>query len=259
MLKGDNLLAGLILLLGGTAAFFLTMNDDEAVDDAPADVIIGEEEGSSTTDASPASDEEDDDERGGATTTAPQDADRLVLPSADPANPSVEPSGTYHNGKVVLTGSAPTAEVAAGYARKASSVLGEENVTMAMTLDSRVEGTTMTIDVDQQFRFPSGAITFDPEFEALLNLGAAALQLLPEANLVVTGHTDDIGEEATNIALGQARAQVVVNWMVGHGIAPDRVIVRSAGESEPIADNATPEGRDANRRIEAVLEGITPG
>lgn len=198
---------------------------------------------------------------GGETTTTvppPTEASGSLAP-ADPASPPLEPRGVYKDGKVVLSGSVPTAELAAGFQRRAASVLGEENVTSEMTFDERVQGQTLSIDVDQKFRFPPGEITFDPEFEALLNLGAAALQLLPEAQLSVTGHTDAVGDDATNLALGQARAQVVVDWMVARGIAPDRVVARSAGESEPIADNATPEGREANRRIEAVLEGVTPG
>ena len=189
-------------------------------------------------------------------TAASQEAGDLA--EADPSAPPQEPQGTYSDGKVVLRGSVPTAELAAAYEERAASVLGPENVTSEMTLDPRVEGETMTVVVEEQFRFPPGAVQFDPKFEALLNLGAAALQLLPESTLVVTGHTDDLGTPETNQALSQARAQIVVDWMVGRGIAPERVVARGAGESDPIADNATPEGREANRRIEAVLEGIEP-
>lgn len=193
------------------------------------------------------------------TTTANEaEVTEVDLPDADPSAPPQEPTGTYSDGKVVLRGSVPRPEIAAGFLARAGSVLGKENVSMETTLDERAEGMSMTIEVQEQFRFPEGGVTFEPEFEALLNLGAAALQLLPEATLVVTGHTDDVGTDATNIALSQARAQVVVDWMVGKGVAPERVIARGAGESEPIADNATPEGREANRRIEAVLEGVAP-
>lgn len=191
---------------------------------------------------------------GGATSEAAQ-----ALAPADPAASPVEPFGVYKDGRLVLRGSVPDADVAAGFVAKAGSVIGPDNVEAELTLDPRVAGTTMAIEVDEQFRFPAGAVTFDPEFESLLNLGIAALQLLPEATLVVTGHTDDVGSEGTNLALSVARAQVVVDFMVERGIDPGRIVARGAGESEPIADNATPEGRDINRRIEAVLEGVTPG
>ena len=185
-----------------------------------------------------------------------EEPSRLDLAEASTTAPPQEPRGVYRNGKLVLRGSVPGAEVAEAFAARAATVLGADNVTVEMTLDQRVVGETLTIDVDQEFRFPSGGIVFDVEYEALLNLGVAALQLLPEATLVVTGHTDDVGEEGTNVALSQARAQVVVDWMVDRGISPERVVARGAGETEPIADNAAPGGREANRRVEAVLEGV---
>ena len=180
------------------------------------------------------------------------------LPAADPDAPPTEPLGVYRDGTVTLGGSVPTPELAAAYQRKVGGVIGEENVTMAMTLDPRVSGTSLRIDVDERFQFPVGSAAFDPQFEALLNLGVAALQLVPESTLIVTGHTDDIGDPQVNEALSLQRAQIVVDFMTRGGIPAERVIARGAGESEPIADNATPEGRQENRRIEATLEGVSP-
>jgi outer membrane protein OmpA-like peptidoglycan-associated protein len=159
---------------------------------------------------------------------------------------------------VTLTGSVPDEELADAFREKVASVIGADNVTVQMTVDPRVSGETLTVDVAEQFRFPSGSAEFDPQFEALLNLGVAALQLIPESTLVVTGHTDDVGTDEVNQALSLARAQIVVDFMVRGGIPAERVVARGAGETEPIADNATPEGRQANRRIEATLEGIRP-
>lgn len=192
-------------------------------------------------------------------TTVVGDVPELSLPSAVPTAPPSEPLGVYREGELVLTGSVPTEELAAKYLQRAASVIGEDNVAMQMTIDPRVAADTMTIEVDEQFRFPSGRVEFNPEFEALLNLGVAALQLLPESTLVITGHTDSVGDEGTNQALSVARAQVVVDFMVERGIPAERIVARGAGESEPIAPNDTPEGREANRRVEATLEGITPG
>ncbi|CAN5191976.1 hypothetical protein BH20ACT3_BH20ACT3_12960 [soil metagenome] len=181
------------------------------------------------------------------------------LPLADPATEPAPPHGVYRDGVVVLTGSVPDEAAAAGYAAKLRSALGDENVVVQLSVDPRVTAETMPIEVDQAFRFPSTGTAFDPELQPLLDLGAAALRLLPETTLVVTGHSDDVGDEETNLALSQARAQVVVSWMMERGIPAERLEARGAGESQPIADNATPEGRDANRRVEAVLEGLAPG
>ena len=181
-----------------------------------------------------------------------------ALPAADPDAPPTEPLGVYRDGRVTLGGSVPDEGLAAAYQRKVGGVIGEENVTMAMTVDPRVSGTSLRIDVDERFQFPAGSAEFDPQFEALLNLGVAALQLVPESTLIVTGHTDDVGDPQVNDALSLERAQIVVDFMTRGGIPPERVVARGAGESQPIADNATPEGRQANRRIEATLEGVSP-
>ena len=180
------------------------------------------------------------------------------LPPADLAAPPVEPYGVFREGTVVLRGSVPSPEIGEAFQQRAATVIGEENVVNEFTLDPRVSAQTISIDVDERFQFPEGSVVYDADFDALLTLGAFALQLLPESTLVVTGHTDSIGDEGTNQALSVARAALVRDFMVRGGIPPERVIARGAGESEPIADNATPEGRQANRRIEAKLEGVTP-
>ena len=260
------------LLLTVGMLLFVEYRDRSAPPDVTAEAAVDAPTATASSEAvsrTEATEATEADETSGPDTTVPQSdteppttagtaAEGIDLPEADPAAPPQEPIGTYSDGRVVLRGSVPRPELAAAFEERAASVLGSENVTSEMTLDERVSGGTMTVTVEEQFRFPSGTVEFDPKFEALLNLGAAALHLLPESTLVVTGHTDDVGSVEANLALSQARAQIVVDWMVGRGIAPGRVIARGAGEAEPIADNATPEGREANRRIEAVLEGVTP-
>jgi len=65
----------------------------------------------------------------------------------------------------------------------------------------------------------------------------------------VTGHTDDIGSDEANSALGLARAQAVRVYLLEHGIAADRIETASEGESRPIANNRTAAGRQLNRRV----------
>jgi OOP family OmpA-OmpF porin len=66
----------------------------------------------------------------------------------------------------------------------------------------------------------------------------------------VGGHTDNSGERAANVALSEARAQAVANYMAATGFDTARLIVQGYGPDQPKLDNATPEGRAANRRIE---------
>lgn len=74
-----------------------------------------------------------------------------------------------------------------------------------------------------------------------------------ENSFEISGYTDDIGTEKSNQLLSENRAIAVVNYLVEHGIAPERLVARGYGELNPIADNATEEGRAKNRRTEVKL------
>jgi outer membrane protein OmpA-like peptidoglycan-associated protein len=68
--------------------------------------------------------------------------------------------------------------------------------------------------------------------------------------VVVEGHTDNVGKAAVNQKLSQGRADSVMKYLVGKGVAPSRLEAKGYGESKPVADNATAKGREANRRVE---------
>ena len=89
----------------------------------------------------------------------------------------------------------------------------------------------------------------DPQIEALTTF----MREYPKANVVIEGHTDDRGSEAYNQALSQKRAQAVVNILIQQGITATRITAKGLGESTPVADNTTAEGRSQNRRVEAVV------
>lgn len=72
----------------------------------------------------------------------------------------------------------------------------------------------------------------------------------PGLRVEVDGHTDSRGSDAHNLDLSQRRAAAVREYLIGHGIAPERLESRGFGESKPIADNDTPEGMALNRRVE---------
>lgn len=76
----------------------------------------------------------------------------------------------------------------------------------------------------------------------------------PTIKVKVTGHTDNIGTGEYNKALSLRRAQTVINTMISQGIAPERVKSEGAGDTMPIADNTTEEGRRKNRRVEITIE-----
>lgn len=70
-----------------------------------------------------------------------------------------------------------------------------------------------------------------------------------DAKVSVTGHTDNVGKAAANTRLGQKRATVVAGYLVSKGLKKERMNVSSEGPNQPIADNATAEGRAKNRRV----------
>ena len=79
------------------------------------------------------------------------------------------------------------------------------------------------------------------------------LQQHAELRLTVEGHTDNTGNAAANLALSAKRAQAVVDYLVKtHGIAAARLAAKGLGATKPVGPNETPEGRQANRRVELV-------
>ena len=76
----------------------------------------------------------------------------------------------------------------------------------------------------------------------------------PDWKLKIEGHTDSTGTKAGNQTLSQQRAASVVAWLVKNGVAASRLTAAGLGDTKPIADNSTPEGRARNRRVELVKQ-----
>jgi outer membrane protein OmpA-like peptidoglycan-associated protein len=99
------------------------------------------------------------------------------------------------------------------------------------------------------FEFDRSRLT--PLGRRVLDEAAQKLRDDPRLTVEVEGHTDSIGTELYNLGLGQRRAEVVKGYLVlRHQIEPNRMTAMSYGESRPIADNRTAEGRALNRRVE---------
>lgn len=106
---------------------------------------------------------------------------------------------------------------------------------------------------DLLFAFDSAKL--DPADKAKLDTIVARLRNeAPSARLSVTGHTDSVGSDAYNLKLSEKRAKSVADYLVVSGIPADSVqSVGGAGESQPVADNKTAEGRALNRRVEIAI------
>ncbi len=103
--------------------------------------------------------------------------------------------------------------------------------------------------------FASGSTRLDTKSAPLLDSLANIVLRCPGMVIEVGGHTDSVGSDAVNQRLSEARAGSVVRYLQGKGLGNDTMIAKGYGESQPIADNATRDGRSDNRRIEfKVLE-----
>ena len=92
--------------------------------------------------------------------------------------------------------------------------------------------------------------TLRQEDIAIIDRDAASLDKWGDVNIEVAGHTDSRGSDEYNMKLSQRRAEAVRSYLVSKGIASDRLSAKGYGESQPVADNATDEGRFQNRRVE---------
>ena len=133
-------------------------------------------------------------------------------------------------------------------------------------LRARLQGTGVSVTRvgdDIILNMPSN-ITFDtdqsaikPQFFETLNSVALVLQEFNKTLVDVTGHTDSTGTPAHNQRLSEARAGSVAEYLIAQGNNPKRFQAIGMGQNDPIASNATPEGRAQNRRVEIKIVPLT--
>ncbi|MFC1233693.1 OmpA family protein [Vibrio sp. F74] len=105
--------------------------------------------------------------------------------------------------------------------------------------------------------FKFDGTTLSPEANGHLSPMLKRLQDHSEAQLFIIGHTDSQGSESYNDQISLQRAQSVASYFENNGIAASRIQVEGRGESEPVADNSTLEGRTLNRRTEVISPSFT--
>jgi len=191
------------------------------------------------------------------------------------APPSIN-AAVNNDGILRLSGTVPNQGVAAFAHRLAAESFGEDNVVDEIEVDPSVDTTFSLFRLPLVFpafapfpewhveiydnviggqllngaSFPSASAELTPQLEQLMPVGVGILTRNPSLVLTVEGHTDNVGSPESNQALSEARAEAARQWFIAAGIAPERVFAVGYGETRPIADNETPEGRAMNRRIE---------
>ena len=182
---------------------------------------------------------------------------------------------TAESDAITLGGSVPSEEIVQLLVDGAAASYGPENVTSNLTVDAdtyRSFWMNTTPVIFQLFRvFPSyeivvedgmfsgqilGGVNFaadstqiTPTAAQALDVGVAVLARDPSIGMEIVGHTDSLGGDEYNRHLSEGRAQSVVDYFVAAGIDPARLVAVGAGETQPVADNETAEGRAQNRRV----------
>ena len=142
----------------------------------------------------------------------------------------------------------------------AGAYIGDYMDKQAAEIERDLEGATVErVGEGIKITFDSG-ILFDVNKATLKersktdlgNLGAI-LQKYPDTDILLEGHTDDTGTEEYNLELSRLRSQSVANFLAGEGVNAARFTIMGYGESQPIADNITDEGRALNRRVEVAI------
>ncbi|GAB6852136.1 OmpA family protein [Paraburkholderia kururiensis] len=103
---------------------------------------------------------------------------------------------------------------------------------------------------NRTIEFETGSATLTPQGRAILDQMATVLSKMSTKTVEIIGHTDNLGNRASNIALSQARADAVKGYLVARGISPQQLSTTGVGPDQPIASNDTTDGRARNRRIE---------
>ncbi|HQR83525.1 MAG: hypothetical protein B7Z19_03930 [Polynucleobacter sp. 32-46-5] len=111
----------------------------------------------------------------------------------------------------------------------------------------------ITLQADTLYDFNKSDLK--PEGKATLDKIAKDLSKIKLEVIIAVGNTDSVGTDAYNMALGQRRAQSVKTYLVSKGVDGSRIYTESKGKSNPVASNATAEGRAKNRRTDIEVVG----
>lgn len=116
------------------------------------------------------------------------------------------------------------------------------------------DGIVVTFDENSGVYFDTAKYNINAASQATLDKLANVLKEYPDTNVLVVGHTDSVGADDMNMTLSKNRAQSVTNYFVQNkGLSAGRFTTNWYGETAPVADNATAEGRAKNRRVNLAI------
>jgi outer membrane protein OmpA-like peptidoglycan-associated protein len=142
----------------------------------------------------------------------------------------------------------------------AGAIIGHQMDQQAKELSQNIKGATVErVGEGIQVTFASGLLfAFDsdqiqPAAGTNLSELASSLQKYPDSQLLIVGHTDNVGDDAYNQSLSQRRSNSAATYLAAQGVARTRLAATGKGESEPVTTNETDAGRQQNRRVEVAI------
>ncbi|WP_346881966.1 OmpA family protein [uncultured Algibacter sp.] len=114
-------------------------------------------------------------------------------------------------------------------------------------------GIVLTFDENSGVHFDTGKYSVTPDSKDILNKLANVFKEYPDTNILVVGHTDSVGNDNNNMILSKNRANAVTNYLQGKGLSAGRFTTKWFGESQPVNDNSTANGRAKNRRVNVAI------
>ena len=164
-----------------------------------------------------------------------------------------------NRGKGALIGAAIGAASGAGYGYYADKQEAQLRQQMQGTgVEVQRQGDNIQLIMPGNITFATDSAEIANSFYAPLNNLANSFRQYNQNSIEVVGHTDSTGSHSYNMSLSQRRAQSVASYLIAQGVDGSRVSTRGMGPDQPVASNATAEGRAQNRRVEVTLRPL-PG
>lgn len=114
-------------------------------------------------------------------------------------------------------------------------------------------GQSLIVTMPQDILFATDSATLSGGLQTDLQTLAASMNRYPNSRIQVIGHTDNVGDAGYNQTLSQRRAQAVASVLINAGVSGARINTIGRGETAPVANNLTPQGRAQNRRVEITI------
>lgn len=135
---------------------------------------------------------------------------------------------------------------------KQEAALRQELVSSGVQV-KRVGEDKIELVLDGDISFATGKSDVSSAIKPSLSSVAKIMNEYPETKLIIEGHTDSVGSEASNLQLSKSRAYSVRSVLGNYGLGFDRMAVEAYGEKAPICTNKTKEGQSCNRRVELMI------